>query len=235
MPVNPYAPPTADAQPPLLDYFVFKSTTPLARAITIVLLLDVLADLLNVASLIIVINSGGAGMIAVAGEPNLQVSLAPHDVALGIFTLLVAIAELVLFCLFMPRANRNARWFRSPMAIAPRWAAGFFFIPIVNLWKPYQAMREIWRGSDPDPNIECSKVRVPWLLPGWWALYLIAGVCTYFIMRGSFRIKDPASYVHASWIEIVTSPISIALAAAAIGVVRGVARRQDERQARDNP
>ena len=58
------------------------------------------------------------------------------------------------------------------MSISAGWAAGYFFIPIMNLWKPYQAMKEIWQGSDPDPTVHAFSVRVPALLPWWWGLFL---------------------------------------------------------------
>lgn len=230
MPVNPYAPPATAAQPPLAEYFVFKSTTPLARAITIVLLLYILEELLHIVIAMMLIKDRG---VAAAGEAQGEMlSLAQaRDLALMLFLFLVGIAATVLFCLFMPRANRNARWFRSPMSIGPRWAAGFFFIPIVNFWKPYQAMREIWRGSDPDPSIEPAKVRVSWLLPCWWALYLISYLPAYFSWRANANLKSPADHVHAAWVAVMGSLAFIASAVAAIALVRAVARRQDQRRA----
>ena len=43
------------------------------------------------------------------------------------------VLAVVLFCLFMPRANRNARAFGSLMTTSPGWAAGWFFVPIAEL------------------------------------------------------------------------------------------------------
>jgi Domain of unknown function (DUF4328) len=234
MPVNPYAPPATVDSPPAFEGIAFKSTTPLASALTVVMLVGILTILLGMVSNTSVIRDGGAAMTVVPGKQP-EVPFAPLDMIIGGVSLLVAIAEVVLFCLFMPRANRNARWFRSPMSIAPGWAAGFFFVPVVNLWKPYQAMKEIWQGSDPDPNIEARQVRVPWLLRCWWATYLGTYLSVIFVMRAQGRISDPASWVHASQIQLATSFVSIASAATAIALVRAVARRQDQRQSRDNP
>ena len=32
-------------------------------------------------------------------------------------------------------------------SFTPGWSVGWFFVPIMNPWKPFQAMREIWQAS----------------------------------------------------------------------------------------
>ena len=50
------------------------------------------------------------------------------------------------------QSNQNARYLGAKdMAFTPAWSIGFYFIPIVSLWKPYQAMKEIWQASQ-NPN-----------------------------------------------------------------------------------
>ena len=65
------------------------------------------------------------------------------------------VVVIVLFCIWIYRANYNARQLgATDMQFSPGWAVGWNFIPIANLWKPYQAMREIWQASA-DP-LHCS-------------------------------------------------------------------------------
>jgi len=47
------------------------------------------------------------------------------------------------------------------------------------MWKPYQALTEIWRASDPGVTVGEESWRnraVPGTFPMWWALYLLSGV-----------------------------------------------------------
>ena len=68
---------------------------------------------------------------------------------------LIAIAYLVVFIVsgflilkWIYRANYNARQLgASGMKFTPGWSVGWYFIPIFTLWKPYQAMKEIWKAS----------------------------------------------------------------------------------------
>lgn len=57
-----------------------------------------------------------------------------------------------------------------PVKMTPRWLVVWFFIPIANLWKPYQGVRELWIASDPAAT---GGQGAPTLLKIWWALWLI--------------------------------------------------------------
>ncbi|MGW5055448.1 DUF4328 domain-containing protein [Actinokineospora sp. NPDC004072] len=69
------------------------------------------------------------------------------------------------------------------LTIAPHrhgrgWVVGSWLVPVVNLWFPYQVVRDVWRGSRPDAR----GVNSLDLLPGsaqvntWWALWIAAVV-----------------------------------------------------------
>ena len=36
------------------------------------------------------------------------------------------------------------------LRFSPGWAVGWFFVPIMNLFRPYQVMKEMWRKSTPE-------------------------------------------------------------------------------------
>ncbi len=65
----------------------------------------------------------------------------------------------------------------------PGWAVGWFFIPIMNLWKPYQAMCDLWRASSEPKN--WNGVERGSILPVWWALWLLSGA----LSNGSFKLS----------------------------------------------
>jgi hypothetical protein len=235
VPLNPYAPPAAalDAEgvQPAATRF-FRSVTPLAKAITIVLGATIVADLIAAVNAAFTIEVMGR---VLAEAPYTDTELSAIDrrsLALAVSSILVVLAGVITFCIFMVRANKNARSFGSPMSIRPGWAAGYFFVPLVSLWKPYQAMKEIWQGSDPDPNAHAFNVRVPSLLGWWWGLYLAHNIGGQAVYQMNKHLNNPADFINAAKVEIVTSVISMVAAWAAIAVVRAVARRQDERQAR---
>jgi hypothetical protein len=57
-------------------------------------------------------------------------------------TSLVTITVEVFFFIWQYRAARVARALTYPAKHSPGWGIGFWFVPVVNLWMPYQAIRD---------------------------------------------------------------------------------------------
>jgi heme/copper-type cytochrome/quinol oxidase subunit 2 len=231
---NPYAPPQTpieDGAAPLarqIEVAKFKSVRGLANAIAVVLTVEAVVELAVVLSGLVSI---GVMARLVAGNPADRIRLAVRTGSLAGLGALLSLAVVVLFCLFMPRANRNARSFGAPLSNSPGWAAGWFFIPIAMWWKPYYAMKEIWQGSDPDPAVPPPEAKVPALLPLWWWTFVLRTLGGFVTNR--MRGPNPADLMTAIQSQLVWFVPSIGSAILAGLVVRALARRQDERQRRE--
>jgi hypothetical protein len=235
--LNPFAPPAAELNVgagAAVESRGFKSLTPLARAIGVVMGLLVLSEVAVIAFSLASISAMHERMAGGdAGGPIYQVA-----VLIGGATVVLWLAAAVLFCFFMPRANRNLRAFAGEEAniwlrFKPGQTVAAFFIPIVNLYRPYQVMKELWQWSAPDPATPPSSVRVPALLPWWWGLYILDNLLSQITSRMSSVIPpDPDTAINNSWATIVDSVVTIASALLAAIVVRAVARRHELRQQR---
>jgi hypothetical protein len=234
--INPYAAPEtpleAGPAPPIATGR-FQSVTPIAKAITVVLSLLVLFEVISIVNDFSRIDA----MHRVLGSGPFTkaelVSIDQRSTMLGAAHIILYLVVVVQFCFFMPRANRNARAFGlATLENTPGWAAGVFFVPIWGLYKPYQAMKEIWHGSNPDPNAPPVLYRQPGtaLMVCWWWAYIfenLAGQVVYQMRKGTNGADD---VITLSGALLVSSFIQIVSALLAMGVVRAVAARQDERQ-----
>jgi hypothetical protein len=63
---------------------------------------------------------------------------------------LVAVAAIVIECVWQFRAASAARAMGLPAKRSPGWGVGVWFIPVVNLWMPYQAIRDCLARDDPN-------------------------------------------------------------------------------------
>jgi len=54
----------------------------------------------------------------------------------------------IMFFNWVYFANKNSRAFATNIRFQPDWAVQCFFIPVVNLFRPYQIMQEIWKVSE---------------------------------------------------------------------------------------
>jgi hypothetical protein len=97
-------------------------------------------------------------------------------VAQGIQLAVFAITALLFLAwLFRLRINVRALGVRK-LEFARVWTALGFFVPILNVVRPYQVIAEVWRASDPaviDP-FEWKSVEAPQLLALWWGTFVIA-------------------------------------------------------------
>ena len=136
-------------------------------ATAVVVLLSVQAAVLGVRALVFLNRIRVAGMI----DRHEWVSQATADRAdrwvrgaSGLWLVLFVIT-IVVWCVWQHRSHQAARELVKGMELSAAWAVGCWFVPIVNYFKPFQAMRELWRASEGTPTWHG---RSTWPLLGWW-------------------------------------------------------------------
>lgn len=86
---------------------------------------------------------------------------------------LVFVAAVVVWCIWQHHAQQNAIVLSGGgLRFTPGWAVGWWFIPIANLWKPFQTVRELWKASHGGG----WQTVATWSLLGWWWATWIAGL-----------------------------------------------------------
>jgi len=110
----------------------------------------------------------------------------------------------IVFLVWIHRANRNARALGAEgMRFTPGWSVGWYFVPIMSLWKPFQAMREIWQASAQPGNWQ--GVQTPPLVGWWWALYLASQALAQIGYRLSENIDSVDDAVFASVVTTLSN------------------------------
>jgi hypothetical protein len=105
---------------------------------------------------------------------------------MGILYLVAFIITGISFLRWIHRANSNCRGFGAQgMEFTPCWSIGYYFIPFINLYKPYRAMKEIWKVSTNPVNWQNGNGSC--LLGWWWALWLISNFLGQAVFRMSMR------------------------------------------------
>lgn len=95
-----------------------------------------------------------------------------NDSAVGgaaILFLICFILSIVFFCRWTHRVSSNA-WALQPSAMTttPGWAVGWYFIPLALLWKPYQAIREVWDVS--------ASANTSGIAGIWWTFWIVGSL-----------------------------------------------------------
>ncbi len=106
------------------------------------------------------------------------------DLRLGViliidFFVLVITGILTLVWIYRVNSNAHALTVR-PMEFSPAWAVGWNFVPFASLWKPFQAMREIWNMSK-SPGTETAAT--PAIMRWWWGLWIVNNIFSQLSAR----------------------------------------------------
>ena len=139
--------------------------------------------------------------------------------------LVVWLAAAVMFGRWIYCAHRNLPALGTRhMRFRPRWAVGSFFVPIVNLWAPFQAMRDLAKASRSPTHWELEDT--PLLIITWWVLWVIVE----FLGNARFRIELQARTIPElltlTNIQLATGVAIVPLSLLARQIVRRVSRDQ---------
>lgn len=159
---------------------------------------------------------------AVGGSPVEPGARAAHSLThgwLGTLRLALLLASAVAFLiwLLLVRVNvramgaRRLRWSRS-------WTIAGFLIPLVNLFRPYQVIHEVWQASDPD-NLDAfnwRSVRVPRLLLVWWLLFVGCVLLQLLVL-----LSELGSGINLAKLQLSTLVTAAANTAAAVSAALG--------------
>jgi hypothetical protein len=64
---------------------------------------------------------------------------------------LAGLATAIAFLMWIHRVSKNLYPLGAVgQRFSPGWAVGWWFVPVMFFFRPYQVMGEIWRGSSPD-------------------------------------------------------------------------------------
>lgn len=174
----------------------------LAQVLTVFLVGDVLLTVANLIAILVNL-----------GEAPWQVD-AELEPLVGLFHASVFTTQ-VLFLIWFYRARINAErdcW----QSRARPWTIWGWFVPIGNLWIPFQVMRDIWRaGLAPEPRTRNAR-----LLAWWWASYLLVRPVSLAFQDGrSQRAWYGVLLVPDNWLSLTLFAIAGILLIAIIGTV----------------
>jgi len=163
---------------------------------------------------------------AQSGSNVTQQDIAMNDIrvyAVGIIYLLAHIVSGIFFIRWFRRAYFNLHLVAKSLTHSEGWAAGAWFVPILNLFRPYEIMKELYQETDiylskkkvsPKVNLSTNVVSL------WWTLYVISLLAERFINYRSNKETDLAGLINLGKIQLASDLLIIPLAFVTIKVIK---------------
>ncbi|MBS0422766.1 MAG: DUF4328 domain-containing protein [Proteobacteria bacterium] len=140
----------------------------------------------------------------------------------------------VVFARWIYLAQKNlpelgARYLR----FGPGWSVGVFFVPVLNLWAPYQAMGDLAKASRDPRTWQLDDT--PALLLVWWIVWLLKQFLSNGILNFSMRAHSIDQLEVMTVLEIAAGVLAVPLYLLAYHIVRRIWRDQSASFAQLHP
>jgi len=129
----------------------------------------------------------------------------------------------ITFIQWFRRAYFNLQTLVGDLEWDDSWVAGFWFIPIINLFKPFQLMREMYRrsilyltDSSEISDLKVSVTPVAW----WWVLWVGRSLIGAIMLPFAFEYPESDPMINMTRISIFTGLLIIPLAYFTVKVIR---------------
>lgn len=142
---------------------------------------------------------------------------------IGTISFIISIPIIIIVLVWFYRATKNINSFGAKYVNSPGMAVVWWFIPIMNLWKPHEVAQQIWRASNPEIKLaegtEWRKVPGSNIITIWWVLGLVSifgGIVVSVVGSGlisQYNIIDAEqaqeSLLMSLYVSLVTIPFVV--------------------------
>ncbi len=136
------------------------------------------------------------------------------------------IGSVIVVAMWIHRAHANLHEAGiAPLTFTPGWAVGWYFIPIMNLFKPFQAMRELWTESH--QVSDGFSAQAPGNLGAWWGAWIVGNILGNVSTRLSL-MGDGSGYTVATVLGLASGIATIMSAWLLRGIIRDITAAQHD-------
>src|SRR5229473_1576720 len=137
--------------------------------------------------------------------PDEAAATAARDRAILLLKLVAFTGAGIAWLLWLHRTYGNLALVGSKRSRFTRaWAVGYWFIPLVNLVRAYQVMKDLWLRSDSLNDRDAyDSLPAPAFFSGWWGTFLTWGVLEWMVTFMERDARAPIELINATDVGIL--------------------------------
>lgn len=153
--------------------------------------------------------------------------------AIGVPQIVLYYFVIILFFIWIYRTHKNLPYLNvEGLRFTPGWSVGYFFVPFMSLFRPYQMMAEKWKASNPKADMsdkESWKTSSPSpIVGGWWAFFLTSIIAAQIAFQIGWRGGEQLSdLLTATYAMLVSDATDVGWILTSIFLVRRIAQFQE--------
>jgi hypothetical protein len=163
--------------------------------------------------------------VANGGEVSTETASAndTREQIIGIFYLIAYIISGITFIQWFRRAYFNLHLKVNHLSQTEGWAAGSWFVPFINLYRPYQIMVELYKETKElfiKKGLSFNQNYTTSSLGWWWTLWIINGIIGQFVFRYSMKAESIDELTISTVAGMIGNIVGIPLALITIKVIK---------------
>ena len=162
--------------------------------------------------------------------------IADRQARINFLSLIANVAAIIAFLMWIYRASKNLKHLHvDGQRFSPLRAVLWWFVPIFWFFRPYQVMKEIWKGSFPGlgtwNTASWMEAPVSPLLGWWWGLWLL-GQWMGILGSLTYEVGETVEEIIAgNWFILVSDILLILASALAMLLVWQITSNQEQKHA----
>ncbi len=145
-----------------------------------------------------------------------------RQMAIAVVLAIVYIISAVTFIQWFRRAYFNLHSKADELEYSEGWAAGSWFVPIINLFRPYRIMNELYVETQEilsQTNSKYKTIISTQFVSIWWTLWIISNVLNKISSKLTTQADTIEKLSTSALVSIISSIVSIILAFVTIKVI----------------
>lgn len=164
-------------------------------------------------------------IVANGGEISNETAIAndTREQTIGIIYLIAYIISAITFIQWFRRAYFNLHLRVNHLSQTEGSAAGSWFIPFTNLYRPYQIMKELYQETKElltKNEIRLNQNFSSKFLGIWWTLWIISNVIGNLVFRNSMKAETINELIRSTVAGMILNVIGIPLALITIKIIK---------------
>lgn len=148
---------------------------------------------------------------------------------LAIVFFILYITSAVTFIMWFRRAYSNLHVKINHLTHPEGWAAGSWFVPFINLYRPYQIMAELYnetaellakKGFKRKVNLDTTFVGI------WWFLWLVSNLLANIVFRMSNAATELDEFINMTALDMGSDVLGIILSLITLKVIKTYAQAE---------
>lgn len=145
-----------------------------------------------------------------------------REQAIGIIQIIVFVVSAITFIQWFRRAYFNLHLRVNNLTHSEGWAAGCWFMPIVNLFRPYQIMKELFQETQLFLKRNEAHTSEHLSMPSlslWWTFWIIDWFVGRFVFKYTMKAETIDELTRSTIGQLISNAIGIVLAIITINII----------------